>query len=877
MKVPLRILILDDEKDLRRLMRICLQKSGCEVDTVANGREGLQRLFSVHYDVVVTDYRMAEMDGLTFIQEALILWPWLGVVLISCFLGDAELERAEQLGVKRILEKPVSNQALVRNVLEEGAASRGRNSAMGSEMPHLIHHQVNLLRQMTESALQGQSLQHGMEQLAIGLQGMIHCDLVGVLGIEDRGGSLLVQAEGVQREASVKLLQREMINRYQTLSGRSLSHGQLDIQVKGALSSEAAASDIQHVTSVPVIGNDRVLGMLTLAFTRSMAISPEDRHFLYHAANHFSTVLQAVGEIRKLAIYDPLTGAHNRQFLNSELERLWLQALRYEHDIAVMVLDVDHFKSINDKQGHFVGDGILAEFARELRALIRASDLLVRMGGDEFVLILFQAQAGEAQDLAHRILLHMRHHAFCQGCEKTYITTTIGIALSRPGDKIFTHTQLLENADQALYWAKRRGRDQVAVWSPAGEFADAGDGKEDSKGTVSRGTQPAKSSTRVLLLLQQSRIRSMVQSTLERQGYEAEVIETAGEARKLLQTRPGAYDLLFTEFFSEGEGGINWLKEAGRLDPCLVKMVVSEAVTVEKAIAAFRGGAYDILKWPCEASQWGAQLARAMEHRRLLKENRGYQQYLEAMLRQKSKEVIESLEEVKASYEFALEAMVGMLDAREYETSLHSQRVTALTKILAEHMGIPEPEISEIARGALLHDIGKIGIPDSILLKPAPLTDAEWEVMRTHPEVGYKLLKANPYLKTAAEIAYCHHENFDGKGYPRGLKGEQIPLGARIFNLIDSYDAMRSPRIYKPSVSREKALGEIRKQSGRQFDPGIASAFFQVVDRLEREGQWPNQESRSLSCKKRPWPPLRSEENHPGIHPSSGNANGGGK
>ncbi|MCC5847543.1 MAG: diguanylate cyclase [Verrucomicrobia bacterium] len=841
---PLRVLILDDEENLRRLMRICLQKSGCEVDAVVNGREGLQRLLRQHYDVVVTDYRMAEMDGLTFIQEALILWPWLGVVLISCFLGEKELGRAKELGVSRILEKPVSNEGFVRNVLEEGASSRRRNADNRSQTPQLIHHQVNILRQIAESALKGRSLQHAMEQLAIGLQGMVHCDLVGVLGLEDNGGYLLVQAEAPQRQNSVAQVQHEMVTRYQALTGRPLSREQLQTQVKGEVTSNEDISEIQHITSVPVIANDRVLGMLTLAFTHAAKVSAVDTHFLYHAANHFSTVLQAVGEIRKLAIHDPLTGAYNRRYLDAELERIWLLASRYEHIVAAIILDVDDFKSINDTHGHLAGDGILTEFAGELRAMTRASDLLVRLGGDEFVLILPQTQAHEPEELAQRILSHVREHVFCQDSQKIQITTTIGIALSRPGGKIFSHKELLDNADQALYWAKRRGRNQIALWSPEGEFAGAWGGKGGGEALTSERSEGASRRKRVLLLNEQPWIRSNLLPILDGEGYLTEVAGSVGEARELLRGGQGMFHLLLTEFSLNGKGGENFLKEAKELDPSLVRMVVGEPVTVEKAVASLREGAYDIVSLPCEPSQVTAQLTRAMEYWHLLNENREHQLYLEAMVREKSMELTLSLEEVKASYEFALEAMVGMLDAREYETCRHSQRVMALTKILAAEMGISEPDLSEIARGALLHDIGKIAIPDSILLKPGPLREDEWEVMRTHPEVGYNLLKSNMYLKTAAEMVYCHHESYNGKGYPRGLKAEQIPLSARIFSVIDSYDAMRSPRVYKASISKEAALREILAQSGLQFDPVVTEAFLQVVDRLEVEGQWPGEESR---------------------------------
>jgi len=165
-------------------------------------------------------------------------------------------------------------------------------------------------------------------------------------------------------------------------------------------------------------------------------------------------------------------------------------------------------------------------------------------------------------------------------------------------------------------------------------------------------------------------------------------------------------------------------------------------------------------------------------------------------------------------------------------------RVRDLTLVLARTMGIEGRQLEEIGRGALLHDIGKIGIPDSILLKPGKLTEDEWEVMRRHPVIGHRFLTNSAYLKTAAALVLSHHERWDGRGYPQGLAGEDISLGARIFAVIDAYDAMRSSRVYKHSVSMEKAVAEIRDKSGSQFDPSIVEAFLQCVTELEKIGRW---------------------------------------
>jgi len=182
------------------------------------------------------------------------------------------------------------------------------------------------------------------------------------------------------------------------------------------------------------------------------------------------------------------------------------------------------------------------------------------------------------------------------------------------------------------------------------------------------------------------------------------------------------------------------------------------------------------------------------------------------------------------AYDATIEGWSRALDLRDKETEGHTQRVTEITINLAKTMGISEDELINIRRGALLHDIGKMGVPDSILLKPDKLTDGEWEVMRLHPKFAYKMLLPITYLKSALDIPYCHHEKWDGTGYPRGLKGEQIPFAARIFAVVDVWDAITNDRPYRKGWSKENALEYIKDQSGKHFDPQVVEALLKIVN-----------------------------------------------
>jgi HD-GYP domain-containing protein (c-di-GMP phosphodiesterase class II) len=195
-----------------------------------------------------------------------------------------------------------------------------------------------------------------------------------------------------------------------------------------------------------------------------------------------------------------------------------------------------------------------------------------------------------------------------------------------------------------------------------------------------------------------------------------------------------------------------------------------------------------------------------------------------------------SRDDLTIAYDATLEGWARALDLRDRETEGHSQRVTAMTVCLAHAMGISEAEIVHVRRGALLHDIGKIGIPDAILLKPGPLTDEERAVMCQHPYYAYTMLAPIAYLRPALDIPYCHHEKWDGSGYPRGLKGEEIPLAARIFAVVDVWDALRSDRPYRNAWPEEKVVSYIEDQAGHHFDPQVVDVFL----RLYRENKHQN-------------------------------------
>jgi putative nucleotidyltransferase with HDIG domain len=261
-------------------------------------------------------------------------------------------------------------------------------------------------------------------------------------------------------------------------------------------------------------------------------------------------------------------------------------------------------------------------------------------------------------------------------------------------------------------------------------------------------------------------------------------------------------------------------------------VMVTAVHDISVALAAIRNGAYDYLLKPFEREQLLNAVRRSLENRRLKVENRTYQTNLESLVEARTDQLQAAMGELERSYDITLQALGDALDLKDAETEGHSRRVTAFTIAIARAMGVPREQIAVIARGAFLHDIGKMAIPDHILLKPGKLDDDERAIMREHCYRGYQMLKKIPFLAEACEIVYSHQEHFNGSGYPRGLKGKEIPLGARIFSVADTLDAIISDRPYRPARSFGEARKEIQAWVGRQFDPEVVEVFVKMPDEI---------------------------------------------
>ena len=332
----------------------------------------------------------------------------------------------------------------------------------------------------------------------------------------------------------------------------------------------------------------------------------------------------------------------------------------------------------------------------------------------------------------------------------------------------------------------------------------------------------------VLVVDDDRAVREVLCAILREEGYPVRQAQGADDALQML--RGDDLPLLLCDMKMPEHDGVWLLDQVLQRHPHAAVVMLTGYGDTESAVECLRRGASDYLLKPPRVTELVRAIERAWSKSKLGSARARYHQGLARRVRERTAELTSALKDVAQAYGNTLAALVHALDAREQETSDHSQRVVRYTLAIAKRMGIGEAELEDIGRGALLHDIGKIGVPDSILLKPGPLTHAEWAEMRRHPEVGFRILENSEFLRPAAEIVLAHQERWDGGGYPRRLRGEEIPFGARVFMIADTLDAMTSDRPYRKAATFAQARLEISRCASTQFDPRAVSAFTSISD-----------------------------------------------
>ena len=334
---------------------------------------------------------------------------------------------------------------------------------------------------------------------------------------------------------------------------------------------------------------------------------------------------------------------------------------------------------------------------------------------------------------------------------------------------------------------------------------------------------------RVLIVDDDLLILRALHRVLEAQGFVVASCSAPEEALEKLKAQPA--NLIISDYMMPGMNGVEFLTVARRLCPDAPRLLLTAVNDFKVATEAVNTGEiYRLLTKPWNHAELINTIRQAYEYGELKRQH--------GALTRKVQEQNAQLQEINRNLEQLvvertndlLDGMINALDYRDMETQWHSRRVSLYARRLGEQLGISGSALHDVEMGALLHDIGKIGVRDSVLLKPGPLTPEEWEEMKEHPAIGFRLLRGIDYLQSAALVVLQHQERWDGRGYPSGLRGEEIAIGARIFSVVDTLDAIRTDRVYRAGRPFAVALAEIQRCSGTQFDPEVSHSFCEGLD-----------------------------------------------
>lgn len=337
----------------------------------------------------------------------------------------------------------------------------------------------------------------------------------------------------------------------------------------------------------------------------------------------------------------------------------------------------------------------------------------------------------------------------------------------------------------------------------------------------------------ILIVDDDRQVRDVLHQIFLSAGYNCLLANDGREGVEVFKA--GRPPLIVTDLKMPVMTGIELLQQVRAIDGDAAVIVLTGAADVKIAIESLKLGAYDFIMKPVNVDELLIAADRAFERRQLLIERREYHELLERRVVEATRNLASAYKELQETYRSTLEALGSALDTRDVGTEAHSRRVHGYALATAREHRVPEADLTDLAHGVLLHDIGKIGIPDAILLKPGPLTPEEWQIMRRHPEIGKALIEKIPFLRGAVPIVFAHHEKWDGTGYPRGLRGADIPLGARIFMVVDAFDAMTFDRPYSRAKPFDVAKVEIKRCAGTHFDPAVVESFFRVPEPLLEE------------------------------------------
>ncbi|MBI5125528.1 MAG: response regulator [Planctomycetes bacterium] len=662
-----RVLVIDDEESIQKSLSLVLAGEGYDVTVVGTGGEGLEKFNQHPYDAVILDYKLPDTDGLNVARVIKERDPKVALVFVTAYSSIETALTVMKLGAFDFLEKPLHKDvvlsALKRSLLtkklmeEEKALDRPNILVVDDE--HVIR--FSLEESLKASGYSCRSCASGHEALRKVEEELFHI-LIADLKLEDMEGTELIR--------KVREYFPEMMAI--VITGAPSVTNAVEALKAGAFDYIMKPLEPEDVLSRIKIGWEK---------HRNAVLVKQLLHSLQVANLEMEKANQ---RLNALSVTDNLTSLYNHRYVMDTLAVEYQKARQFQRKLSVMILDLDHFRAINDRYGHQVGDAVLVELGAFLKESARSIDIVGRYGGEEFCLILPEADGTKATVMGEKLRQAIAKKQFTP-VEGISINLTASMGISSLDEEgVDSVAALLNHVDKALYEAKVRGRNRVVCWEEIKKKSESPNDKN-----------------------------------------------------------------------------------------------------VETAVLDY-------------------------EHR-----------------------AGKAAKELKEHYIQSVKGLVNALEAKDGYTATHSYLVSYYAKAVAKYLKLSEEEVGIITTAGLLHDIGKIGIPDAVLNKEGSLNEEERSLVRRHPETGAKILGPIGFLNRELELIYAHQERWDGQGYPYGLKGNDIPYGARILALCDAFEAMTSKRPYrKAPFTAARACEIISGEAGKQLDPSLVMPFMLAIKGL---------------------------------------------
>ena len=819
-------LVVDADETRAGAVAAQLEELGFDADFEQTPSAGLSHLMNRNVDVVFVDESVLRDDLSVFLLAVHHLRPWVRVVILSSTSFQLRLPAAHPAAEPVILRKPLATGELEQTMLRQALIKQESLQPRNPEaLEGALDHFISLFRH-TRSAIAKSGLNGFLNNLGPAIGGFVEYACAVVLDLSSDPPAFTVILREKLAPAFVDQAVNELVAVHNAFSGIHIQPDAVVRRHRGPACSEDAPQRIGDQFTLPIYIQHQLEGYLSLVSTRRHAYGGANMSFLYQASQQLPRLLPALHELHHLAIRDSFTGLYNRVFSENRLRQIWQESRADNSPFAVLLIDVDRFKRINDVYGHSVGDRILREMSRLIMDSARKTDTVGRYGGDELTVLLPNTTEQQALTCAERFLNAVRQHVFCSDTTPLHLAVSIGLATSgAPG--VRSETDVLELADKAMYQAKDEGGNRVVA---CGHLPKAEHAAAFEEGAAARAVGATESEQqcagRLLLVEPDSSLREVFHRMLASRGYCVDIAGNWEEALDVLEQSGDDVEVVLLDLNRPAAGQDLFFRKLKRIAP-LVHPIAITGLSIERAVAAaLRFDVFAILRRPVDLVELEFEIRRAQEQR-------GLKAALRNATPPDNGGAFAADANSSAGCRAVLEKLAELADSRQGMRPEHHARVSEAASILGRKMELPPLRLSVLQQAARYHDIGKICISDTVLQKAPPLTEQEWDLLRTHPREGHALLSRIPGMHQVAAIVLAHHEHFDGTGYPAGLSGSDIPLEARIIAVVDAYEAWRSDRSYRPRRSVERALAAIAQEAGGHFDPALVAALETSLSDIE--------------------------------------------